>query len=169
MAILAVKVFSLIAKTLTKPLAKRIVVFADKHQSVKRICNQAGQLRHRAITRMEVRLLGHKIKEIKPLDESIAITDGADLIGEGLIFSVAITLLLAEYTRSEGVKARARAKSRAEHDAEMKAIQTHFSDIETQVAILNVEHNETRRLISQAIASLADQIEMSKDSRITNI
>ena len=49
---------------------------------------------------MQVQLMGHTAHSIKPLSEADAVKSGAEILGEGVIFSIAALLMLVENRRS---------------------------------------------------------------------
>ena len=69
------------------------------------------------VCRMEVnfriRLLGHQTKAIKPLSEEKAVAQGAEVLGEGVIFGIAAGLLLLEHWSSSKKEAAKHAKLEA--------------------------------------------------------
>ena len=49
---------------------------------------------HRMEVNFSIRLLGHHAKEIRPLSEEKAVAQGAEVLGEGVIFGIAASLLV---------------------------------------------------------------------------
>lgn len=72
------------------------------------MCVGFGNATNRLMITMEVRLLGHEPRSIKNLSESAAVQQGADLISEMFIFSVAVAVMSFEYTRSQIASANAK-------------------------------------------------------------
>lgn len=57
--------------------------------------------RSRRSSRINIRLLGHKIKVVKPLGEAEATAAGADFFGEVFIYGISVAALLAEVVRQD--------------------------------------------------------------------
>mmetsp|Transcript_1285 Transcript_1285/g.1965 ORF Transcript_1285/g.1965 Transcript_1285/m.1965 type:complete len:116 (-) Transcript_1285:983-1330(-) len=108
------KVGTLAVKTLAKPLANVLKEQAKDHPELRRICVNIGQFVNEKSVKVNMRFLGHKITEVKPLNESAAVSKGADILGEGFIYSVSVATVLVEVYRREKenqVKKRAHGKS----------------------------------------------------------
>jgi len=54
---------------------------------------------------------GFKVRSIPPLEENEAITRGADLLGEAIVFGVSVSVVVWEYNRSNE-KAKAKEEKR---------------------------------------------------------
>lgn len=50
---------------------------------------------------MNMRLLGHRVKEVKPISDAEAMTRGADLFGEVFVYAVSAGAIVIEYQRRE--------------------------------------------------------------------
>jgi len=60
------KAGALAVKTLAKPLASVLKESAKDHPLFRKACIRIGQLVHTTSTKLNMRLLGHKVKDIKP-------------------------------------------------------------------------------------------------------
>ena len=98
----SLKIASLIIRALTKPLANRFKVRAKESAKWQSVCRVLGNVQHRILVTMSLSSRKDGIKEyrIKPLSHDIAIENGADLLGELVIVTVAITLTGYELRRS---------------------------------------------------------------------
>ena len=65
----------------------------------KQILTSVGQTTHSVTTRMTIMSAGYKVRSIQPLDQEAALKQGADLIGEAFLFSVAGALVVWEYDK----------------------------------------------------------------------
>lgn len=95
-----VKLGGLVIRTLTKPLAKVVKSRSKIHPGLNAVCNSLGQGQHRVMIKFHMGFRGIQSYTIKDLPEDQAVEKGADLIGELLIFSVAVAVASYEYTRS---------------------------------------------------------------------
>ncbi|KAJ1794994.1 hypothetical protein LPJ67_000326, partial [Coemansia sp. RSA 1938] len=55
-----------------------------------------------------MKVLGYKKEKIRPLNDARAVDAGANFLGEAFIFSVAVSLILAEQVRSRSQAKRQR-------------------------------------------------------------
>eukprot|EP00658_Telonema_sp_P-2_P064692 TRINITY_DN5387_c0_g1_i2.p1 TRINITY_DN5387_c0_g1~~TRINITY_DN5387_c0_g1_i2.p1 ORF type:complete len:284 (-),score=102.51 TRINITY_DN5387_c0_g1_i2:237-1088(-) len=104
------KIGALLLKQLTKPFAQRIKKSAADHPWFKERCIAFAQVSNRLQVNISRNLMGHADKDAKivPLTESRAIENGANLLSELVVFSVAGGLIVYEYgrkARSDGMKA----------------------------------------------------------------
>lgn len=95
-----VKLGGLVVRTLTKPLAKVVKSRSKNHPGLNAVCHKLGQGQHRVMIKFHMGFRGIQSYTIKDLPEDQAVEKGADLIGELLIFSVAVAVASYEYTRS---------------------------------------------------------------------
>lgn len=94
------KLGGLVLRTLTKPLAKAIKTHSKNHPALNEVCHELGQRQNRALVKIDARfrrVYDYTITEL-PRDEAVA--SGADLLGELLIFAVAVAVASSEYARS---------------------------------------------------------------------
>mmetsp|Transcript_2362 Transcript_2362/g.5353 ORF Transcript_2362/g.5353 Transcript_2362/m.5353 type:complete len:284 (+) Transcript_2362:98-949(+) len=105
------KIGSLLIKTLSKPVAKRIKTDFTRYGLTRRFLVGMGQSTHHFTTRMTIWSEGFKVRSIPPLEENEAITRGADLLGEAIVFGVSVSVVVWEYNRSNE-KAKAKEEKR---------------------------------------------------------
>ncbi|XP_071962892.1 optic atrophy 3 protein homolog [Antedon mediterranea] len=135
-----IKLVSLAMKQISKPLAKRIQVSAKNNSFVRRyICMPPAQLHHWLEVNLKMRSLGlGNPKNVKPLPEEAAVELGAEMLGEGIVFSVAVGTIVFEYWR----------QSRKEEQKE---------DVQTEgIRSLNERVSELEILLEQQDARLRE-------------
>lgn len=98
---ITVKLWSLGIKTAAKPLARRFKKTAEGSQFWRSVFVGYAQWHHRMEHHISVRILGHPVREVKPLDETKAIADGSELLSEVFIFSSAMIAVVFELSRRE--------------------------------------------------------------------
>lgn len=95
-----IKLGGLVVRTLTKPLAKVVKSRSKVNPALNFVCNRLGQGQHRLMIKFHMGFRGIQKYNIKDIPEDQAVEKGADLIGEIMIFSVAVAVASYEYTRS---------------------------------------------------------------------
>ncbi|KAI9907534.1 hypothetical protein PsorP6_003292 [Peronosclerospora sorghi] len=131
-----VKLGGLVARTLTKPLARVVKSQSKFHPVLSALCGRLGQQQHRLAMKLHMDFRGISTYTIKPLPADQAVEKGADLIGEMLIFTVALGVASLEYSRSA---ASARAKELKQKELQLQEEQKteeRFEQLENQVAWL---------------------------------
>lgn len=97
---IALKLTSLLVRTVAKPIATTMKAQAKEHEAFKRVCISIAQTVHSTDLRLRMSLLGEKKIKIRPLNDTKAIDQGATFLSELFIFSVAGSLILYESYRS---------------------------------------------------------------------
>lgn len=89
---------------------------------------------------INIRMLGHRIKRIKPLDEEAAVQKGADLMGEVIVYSISVGTILFEFNRrnadakkKEALKAVRRKKKAEDYETRMAFINDEIGTMKAQV------------------------------------
>lgn len=95
----SIKVFSLLIKTLSKPIANRIKISAQEHPKFRNVCVEIAQSLHRYETRLAAGIFSNSQPVIRPLSDTKAIQNGANFLSEAFLFSVAVALIVAENLR----------------------------------------------------------------------
>ncbi|XP_065167899.1 putative OPA3-like protein CG13603 isoform X1 [Atheta coriaria] len=110
------KLGTLFIKQITKPIAEMVKKQAVQHHFVRRwICIPPAQLYHWSEVKMKMWILNlGKPVNIPVLNEQQAIELGANLLGEGVIFTIAALILINEYQRSSAKEAKKEAATKAE-------------------------------------------------------
>jgi len=96
MVVPLVKFLSLAVKQVSKPISVRIVSFARNHHTFNRYIINTGQWYHNS----SQRLMGRRKKDIKLLDEKVALKEGTSLLVETIVFLIAGSIVLFEYSKS---------------------------------------------------------------------
>lgn len=112
-----IKLGGLVARTLTKPLAKQVKSRAKVTPWLNGVCLRLGQQQHRLSMQLHMGFRGIANYTIKELPNDQAVEHGADLIGEVIIFSVALGAASLEYSRSS---AQTREKQRIENEQRLQ-------------------------------------------------
>jgi hypothetical protein len=95
-----IKFGGLVVRTLTKPLANAVKARSKTHPTLKSFCHLIGQKQHDWLYRFHMSYRGIGNYTVKPLPKDQAIENGANVIGELILFSVALGVASFEYTRS---------------------------------------------------------------------
>ncbi|CAI5758681.1 unnamed protein product [Candida verbasci] len=97
---IALKLTSLLVRTIAKPIGNAIKLQAKNHETFRKGCITFAQTLHSTEIKLRMHLLGEKKLKIRPLNDNKAIDQGATFISEFFIFSVAGSLILYESYRS---------------------------------------------------------------------
>ncbi|KAJ1430281.1 optic atrophy 3 protein-domain-containing protein [Ochromonadaceae sp. CCMP2298] len=130
------KIAALALRTISKPLAARLMKQTKSHPLVSRICAIAGEYAHQITSRINIMASGYKVVTVKPLPKEDALNDGVGVISEVLVFSFAGFLVAYEYKITEDEKAMKSAKA-AQIEADYKqSLQDRFDSLEKNIAVL---------------------------------
>ncbi|KAI8069150.1 optic atrophy 3 protein-domain-containing protein [Gongronella butleri] len=125
----AIKLGSLLVKTLAKPVANSIKTQAKSHPAFKEFCIGVAQTSHRLEMTLKMNFLGYKKEKIRPLNDARAIEAGANFISEAFVFSVAASIILAENWRS-----RNKDKNRRNYvDDALEGLETSHDDLKERL------------------------------------
>lgn len=116
MSSLALKIGSLLVRTLSKPIANTIKAQAKEHKAFRKACIEFAQWMHRAefrITGINRAKSGGANVRLRPLNDAKAVDAGATFLSETFIFTVAGGAILFETWR-----ARRKEKNRRDEVAE---------------------------------------------------
>mmetsp|Transcript_8693 Transcript_8693/g.16567 ORF Transcript_8693/g.16567 Transcript_8693/m.16567 type:complete len:219 (-) Transcript_8693:183-839(-) len=139
------KLAGLIIKTLSKPVSKQIQHQMSKSAGGKQILVTIGQSYHNITSRMTIWGAGYKVRSITPLDDKLAVKEGAELVGETFVFSVSIGWLLYEYNNAAIKSREADEAKRAKATAEREALRTQLHAIDVRLEALETAlENSTR-------------------------
>ncbi|KAG2768709.1 hypothetical protein Pcac1_g20157 [Phytophthora cactorum] len=131
-----IKLGGLVARTLTKPLARVVKSRSKVHPLLNFVCGQLGQQQHRLSMKLHMGFRGISNYTIKPLPADQAVEQGADLVGELLIFSVALGVASLEYSRSAASARVKEAKQKELQLQEEREMEARFEYLEGQVVWL---------------------------------
>lgn len=87
-------------KTISKPMAKQIKHQATKYDTSRSALITVGQTTHAITTRMTIWSSGYKVRSISQLEDEKALSRGADLLSEFIVFGVAAAVTTYEYLKS---------------------------------------------------------------------
>lgn len=138
MSSIALKLTTLLVKTVAKPMANVIKQQAKEHERFRNICIKMAQSLHRNETRLRMSLLGEKKIKIRPLNDTKAIEQGATFISEFFIFSVAGSLIFYEAYRSRKKASTAR-ESLAD---DISVLQSEIEYIKEKLGELNIKMDD---------------------------
>mmetsp|Transcript_1284 Transcript_1284/g.1961 ORF Transcript_1284/g.1961 Transcript_1284/m.1961 type:complete len:177 (-) Transcript_1284:699-1229(-) len=158
------KVGTLAVKTLAKPLANVLKEQAKDHPELRRICVNIGQFVNEKSVKVNMRFLGHKITEVKPLNESAAVSKGADILGEGFIYSVSVATVLVEVYRREKENQVKSARTKAEERVKDERLAQSLQKLNERIDELHRQSQKLDLQISGLQAQLDSQSQGSKES-----
>uniref|UniRef100_A0A7S0RJR8 OPA3-like protein n=1 Tax=Pyramimonas obovata TaxID=1411642 RepID=A0A7S0RJR8_9CHLO len=152
---LSFKIGMLAVKTLAKPFANSIKSQAKSHPLFNEQLIAVAQKKHRATAWVTSALKPEGSPKVfaGKLSDDKALSQGTDLLGEFIIFSVAGVIVVYEYRRQQvkeaaGKRAKAEARARKENarDAHRAALETKLTalDLSLQELMLRVHTLEQR-------------------------
>lgn len=97
---IALKLTSLLVRTVAKPIATTITALARNNDVFKSGCIRVAQAVHSTDVKLRMRLVGQNKVKVRPLNDKKAIENGAKFLSEALLFSVAGSLIIYESVRS---------------------------------------------------------------------
>lgn len=151
------KLAALAVRQISKPLANKLKSRAkNSHFFRTYICMPPAQMYHWMEVNVKMRLLNlGKPTEVSKLNENMAIELGAELLGEAIIFAVAVFTLTAEYIRS----------SRSEK-AKVTATENRFQSLENNIEELRFvieKQNAEIRHLNRVYFALEEKTNQRKD------
>mmetsp|Transcript_19838 Transcript_19838/g.28084 ORF Transcript_19838/g.28084 Transcript_19838/m.28084 type:complete len:200 (+) Transcript_19838:106-705(+) len=111
------KLASLLVKTLSKPVSKRIKHEFAQYETTQRLLVGIGQASHQLSSRMTIIASGYKVRSIKPLEHEKAMSSGADFVGESFVLLVSAGIVVYEFDRSSKKEEKKRQLLREEQEA----------------------------------------------------
>ncbi|QFZ25525.1 hypothetical protein EJF18_10621 [Clavispora lusitaniae] len=97
---IALKLTSLLVRTVAKPIALTLKAQAKEHEAFRNACIRVAQTVHSTDVKLRMRLLGENRIKVRPLNDKKAIENGANFLSEFFIFSVAGSLIFYESYRA---------------------------------------------------------------------
>jgi len=140
------KLGALLIRQISKPLANSIISQAKNSPFFRNyICMPPAQFYNwcEVKTKMWILNLGRPVN-IPVLNEQMAIELGANLLGEGIIFSIAAVILISEYNRSS----RKEAAKEAAKTAEITTINNNLQEMFLQLEEQRTQIRELMRIVS---------------------
>ena len=124
------KLAGLLIKTISKPVAKQIKHSATKYETSRSALIAVGQASHKITTRMTIWSSGYKVRSISKLEDEAALSRGADLLSEAIVFGVAATVTTYEYLRSS-------ASNKKKEDARLQQIRDDATKLQAKLNSLD--------------------------------
>eukprot|EP00522_Entomoneis_paludosa_P006075 CAMPEP_0172442358 /NCGR_PEP_ID=MMETSP1065-20121228/2814_1 /TAXON_ID=265537 /ORGANISM="Amphiprora paludosa, Strain CCMP125" /LENGTH=175 /DNA_ID=CAMNT_0013192195 /DNA_START=108 /DNA_END=632 /DNA_ORIENTATION=+ len=160
------KLAGLLIKTLSKPLSKRIKHDFSRFEVTQRFLIGLGQTSHQVTSRMTIWSAGYQVRTIPRLEEEKALKQGAELVGESVVFLVSGGWVVYEYQQSvEKSQAKDDAK-RKQAKAERQALQAQLTKLEERIMVLeqaaNKEPIPSIRNLNNGIVDVDDDVNKSK-------
>lgn len=154
-----IKLGGLVARTLTKPLARVVKTRSKVHPLLNAVCGRLGQAQHRASMKLHMGFRGITNYTIKPLPADQAVEQGADLMGEVIIFSVALGVASLEYSRSAASARVKEQKQKELQQQEEREVEARFEYLESQVVWLEDRVEALTKLLEM---EMGERMEMMK-------
>ncbi len=156
-----IKLASLFVRTLSKPLAASIKNQAKNHPKFKAFCISIAQTYHSIDVRLKRKLLlnpstaNENTEAVRPLNDTRAVELGANFIGEGIVFTVAVLTIFAELYRSSR-----NAKSQKESvEDSLKMLEKGYKELLDEQQSLRNDMSENRKQGMERISALELKIE----------
>ena len=130
------KLAGLLVKTLSKPLSKRIKHEFSRYQITQRILIGIGQTTHTITSRMTIWSAGYQVRSITPLEPEKALKDGAEFLGESIVFLVSGTVVVWEYNRSNEKARLKEEKVREEERQQREALRAKLKTLDKRLQAL---------------------------------
>ncbi|KAJ2276069.1 hypothetical protein EV176_002494, partial [Coemansia sp. RSA 451] len=140
---------------------------AKSHDIFRSLCINVAQLAHRTEMNWKMKVLGYKKEKIRPLNDARAVDAGANFLGEAFIFSVAVSLILAEQVRSRSQAKRQRnavderldtlEKQVSQYREELDRLEEERAMLRTEVDSLSSEYATTSTILMQIIGHGMDK------------
>ncbi|KAK1930208.1 Optic atrophy 3 [Phytophthora citrophthora] len=159
-----IKLGGLVARTLTKPLARVVKSRSKVHPLLNAVCGRLGQQQHRLSMKLHMGFRGISNYTIKPLPADQAVEQGADLVGELLIFSVALGVASLEYSRSASSARVKEAKQKELQLKEEREVEARFEYLESQVVWLEDRLVELTSIVENEMGKRLEMEETPKTS-----
>ncbi|KAJ9109225.1 hypothetical protein QFC21_000554 [Naganishia friedmannii] len=158
------KVISLAVRTAAKPIASYLKSQATQHETFRDICISLAQRMHRTETRMRQGLLNVPSKDIRPLNDTKAVANGANALAEGFLFMVAAGLIIGETYRGS----RSTAKRKDYVDEQLETLQEEISKLKERWKAEEEELIQRTQVAEERNRQLSSVIETVIDAGMRN-
>lgn len=128
-----IKIFAVLFKEVSKPLAARLKHQAAEHPTFRYHAMRIGRVWDGLTQRAEVWTRGGRVKELKPVTDSHALSVGADFFSQAFLLSTALALVIVEWYRSSIASATAAELKKQEKAIRVAAKEARLHTIETQL------------------------------------
>jgi optic atrophy 3 protein len=132
---------------LAKPLSKQIKHEFSRYEATQRFLIGIGEVSHQVSSRLTIWSAGYRVRGVKALDEEKALKDGAEMLGESVIFLCSGTWMYYEYNKSND-------KSKAKEDAQKAALLQERQEIISQMEGLSNRLNQVETALETTQESL---------------
>ncbi|CAI5726972.1 unnamed protein product [Peronospora destructor] len=160
-----IKLGGLVARTLTKPLARTIKARSKAHPFLNFACFRLGQQVHCITMKLHMGFRDISSYTIKPLPTDQAVEQGADLIGEIVVFSVALGVASLEYSRSAASTRAKEAKQKEQQLQEKREMEERFEFLENQVTWLEDQLEEVTNIVDNEIGVRVVELVVAEANR----
>jgi hypothetical protein len=134
------KLGALLLRQVSKPIANYVKERAKQSPVFRSYVMPPAQFYNQCEVKMKMYFMNiSKADKIEPLSETVAIELGSNLLGEGIIFCIAASLLLFEYNRQVR-------KEKAKEDTRLKEQEVLNNAINDLVLISEQQRAEIKRL-----------------------
>jgi len=113
--------------------------------------------------RLNVSLLGHKIKEIKPLPEEQALSQGAEFVCEFFVYSVAAATVIAEVIRNNRKSEKESMKKKARQDEKHRLMKENIDSITAKIEKTHQELLGEIQFLQEENQHLKSDMELLKE------
>ncbi|PRP83079.1 OPA3-like protein-like [Planoprotostelium fungivorum] len=136
-----IKLGSLFIKTLSKPVANSIKQYAKTSPVFRKGCLRSAQTYHNFELSLKRRMLGLKEEELMaiPISGEKAVVLCADMLGEAIVFTIAVLIVVFETARS---KASETAK-KEELNSQLVDMKSRLIELETKFKLLEQQREGT--------------------------
>ncbi|KAJ3476498.1 hypothetical protein NLI96_g11116 [Meripilus lineatus] len=129
-----------------------------RHPTFRNLCVSLAQRMYKTEIGLRTNLLGEPAKHVRPLSETKAIDNGANLLAEGFLFGVAAVLILGETWRSS----RSQSKRRDNVNDQLESLQEKLQvlndrldaasqDFETRWTEEKLRNDELTRILERVV------------------
>jgi hypothetical protein len=154
MATPLLKVGILVAKQVTKQLAKRLKPVAERPGRFRNYCIKYGQWHNKWEKTISLKMMGHSVKRVKQIPESEAVLLGYTIASEAFLIAAFSVLISVEYTRKnyvDGIKKEAALKQKLGDQA---ALDSRFLELENEIKQLRTDQVANHSLVMQNLTKL---------------
>lgn len=135
------KIGGLLIRTLSKPLANQMKSWVKTNEPFANFCCYIGQQTHQVLSILNIRAAGLKVVSVKPLPREEAVADGVGYASEVFVFSVATTVLLYEFAKSEASSSDKSRRAKEKEANFKKYINGRFEEIDSKLSELQTQQN----------------------------
>lgn len=140
-------------KQLSKPLASQMKQWVKKNEQFADFCAQIGEFSHQVMSQISIRSAGLKVVTVKPLPREDAVADGVGYASEVFVFSIATSVLVYEYQKSEASNAQKALRAK-DKEANFKIyLNSRFKEIDSKIA----ELDERQHRLENDVAGLKEK------------